>query len=40
MLHSIRLNSTWFEPHDYGYNIDLTNNSQVQVDYGIQQKWV
>jgi len=31
--------------HDYGYNIDLTNNSQVQVDYGILSqkkgmKWV
>lgn len=24
--------------HDYGYNIDLTNNSQVQVDYGIQSQ--
>ncbi len=31
--------------HDYGYNLDLTNNSQHQVDYGIQsqkegKKWV
>ena len=31
--------------HDYGYNLDLTNNSQVQVDYGILSqkkgmKWV
>ena len=31
--------------HDYGYNLDLTNNSQCQIDYGIQsqkegKKWV
>jgi len=31
--------------HDYGYNLDLTNNSQSQVDYGIysqknDMKWV
>ena len=31
--------------HDYGYNLDLTNNSQCQIDYGIKsqkegKKWI